>query len=453
VEHEAAALLLDMGLGKTLVTLTALCDLRLLGEATGRILVIAPLRVALHVWPAEIDKWDHTRGLTYSVAVGDERARSGALAADTDVCIINRENVAWLVEQCRGRRWPFETVVVDELSGFKSHRSKRFRALRSVRPWVRRVIGLTGTPAANGLIDLWAQMYLLDRGERLGGSVGGYRSRYFRPAQQSGRVVYRWAPRRGAEDAIHARIGDVAVSMRAKDVLGLPGRVDSVVEVELGDAGLRAYRRMEREQVLALEGRDVTAASAAVVAGKLLQMANGAVYDDEGGTVVLHGAKLDALREVVEGAQGSPVLCYYAYRHDLARLRAAFPGAVRIDEAGAIDRWNRGEAPLMLAHPQSAGHGLNLQYGGHIVAWFGLTWSLELYQQANARLDRQGQAGTVVVHHIVAKGTMDERVMRVLQGKGSVQDALLDALRAEREDPGMSDIRRIEADVQEATGP
>lgn len=429
-EHDEAALLLDMGLGKTLIALTALVDLAMLGEDLGKVLVVAPLMTARHVWPAEIAKWDHTRHLRCSLVAGSASERERALRAKADVYVVNRENVQWLAD-FYGPRWPFATVIVDELSSFKSRQAKRFKALRKARPRIRRIWGLTGTPAPNGLMDLWAEMNLIDKGERLGRRVGSYRERYFVPGRRSGHVVYDWALKPGAEDAIYRAIGDVALSMRAKDVLELPGRVDNVVEVELPPEAMAEYRRFERDQVTELAGEEVTAASAAALANKLLQWANGAVYDDEGVAREVHCAKVDALGGILEEAQGQPVLAFYAFRHDLERLRAAFPFAEVLDAKSGdlVERWNRGEVPLLLAHPQQAGHGLNLQAGGHIAVWFGLTWSLEAYLQANARLDRQGQRETTIVHHLVAKGTADERVMEVLAGKRSLQDAMMDALR------------------------
>lgn len=430
-EHDEAALLLDMGLGKTLIALTAMTDMQTLGYDLGKVLVIAPLMTAKHVWPAEIAKWDHTRHLRCSLVAGSAAERERALRADADVYVVNRENVQWLADYYGPAKWPFRTVVVDELSSFKSRQSKRWKALRKVRPRIERIWGLTGTPAPNGLMDLWAQMNLIDRGERLGRHIGPYRERYFVPGRRSGHVVYDWALKPGAEDAVYAKLADVAVSMRAKDVLELPGRVDNVVEVELPEPAMAEYRRFEREQACEVLGEEVTAASAAALANKLLQWADGAVYDDAGEAREVHRAKIDALAGILDEAQGQPVLAFYAFRHDLERILAAFPAAEALDagSGGLVERWNRGEVPLLLAHPQQAGHGLNLQSGGHIAVWFGLTWSLEAYQQANARLDRQGQEGTVIVHHLVAKGTADERVMGVLAGKATLQDAMLDALR------------------------
>ena len=410
--------------------MTALVDLEALGEDPWPALVVAPLMTAKHVWPAEIAKWDHTSRLRCSLAVGSASERKAALRRRADVYVVNRENVQWLAD-FYGPRWPFAPVIVDELSSFKSRQAKRWKALRRVRPAIRRFWGLTGTPAPNGLMDLWAQMALVDKGARLGRYIGPYRERYFLPGRRSGHVVYDWALKPGAEDAIFEAIGVVALSMRAKDELELPGRVDNVVEVEMPPAAMAEYRRFERDQATELLGEEVTAASAAALANKLLQWADGAVYDDAGEAREAHRAKINALAGILEEAQGQPVLAFYAFRHDLARLRAAFPAAEVLDAKSGdlLERWNRGEVRLLLAHPQQAGHGLNLQAGGHIAVWFGLTWSLEAYLQANARLDRQGQAETVTVHHLVAKGTVDERVMDVLAGKRTLQDAMMDALR------------------------
>jgi SNF2 family DNA or RNA helicase len=426
--HAAAGLLLDMGLGKTLIVLTTIIFLKTLGVPLGKVLVIAPLRVASHTWPSEMAKWDHTNPLTYSLVVGTKQERLSALEQEADLYITNRENVCWLVEACE-EGWPFETLVIDELSSFKNHATKRWRALRKVRPQVKRVWGLTGTPAPNGLHDLWAEVYLLDQGERLGGRIGGYRDRYCYPQVAVGHVVYRWGVRQGAESEIYTLLSDLVVSMRSKDVLRLPGRVVNDIPVTLSDAEAKAYRRLEREYVLELNGEDITAANAAGVVAKCLQAAGGAVYTDDGGYEVLHDRKLEALSEVIEGSGGQPVLVYYAYRHDLARIRERFPEAVPIDTKGAIDDWNKGQVPMLLAHPQSAGHGLNLQEGGHIIVWFGLTFNLESYDQACARLDRQGQRETVIIHRLVAEHTIDERVLGVLEGKGTLQEAVLDALR------------------------
>lgn len=395
--------------------------------------MIAPLMPAKHTWPAEAAKWDHTKDLRVSLVMGTAKERERAVRASADLYVVNRENVVWLTETF-GRAWPFATVIVDELSSFKSRQAKRFKALRRMRPKIRRIWGLTGTPAPNGLMDLWAQMNLIDCGERLGRRIGQYRERYFVPGARNGHVVYDWALKPGAEAAIYERIADAALSMRAADELRLPGRVDNAVEVRLTEAQMRAYRVFERDQVADFGDQEVTAASAASLANKLLQWADGAVYDDEGGWAEVHGAKIEALRAIVEEAQGQPVLVFYAYRHDLERIKAAVPEAHVLDAGGSglVRKWNAGRIPVLLAHPQQAGHGLNLQHGGHTIVWFGLTWSLEAYLQANARLDRQGQKDCVIVHHLIAKGTADERVMEVLQGKQTLQDAMMDALKGER---------------------
>lgn len=430
LEHPAAALFLDMGLGKTVITLTALTELLHDRFEVSKVLVIAPKRVAEDTWTREAVKWDHTRYLRVSTVLGTERQRLAALREPADIYAINRENVEWLVAHY-GRRWPFDMVVIDELSSFKSPKARRFRALRRVRPLVRRIVGLTGTPAPNGLLDLWAQVYLLDQGERLGKTVTGYRTRYFEPSRYiaGGRPVA-WTPVPGAEEAIYERLSDICLSMRAEDWLELPERIDNLIPVRLPAPAREAYERLERDYVLTYPDAAVVAASAAALTGKLLQLANGAVYDEHRGVRELHEAKLDALQDVIEAANGKPVLVYYAYRHDLDRLRRRFPQARELRTADDIEAWNSGQVPMLLVHPASAGHGLNLQDGGHIAVWFGLTWSLELYQQANARLYRQGQMERVIVHHLVAEGTVDEDIMRVLTGKTFTQDALLEALKA-----------------------
>jgi len=422
-----AGLFLDMGLGKTLITLTALSDMYMTGEITGKTLIIAPLAVCKKVWTEEIRKWGVD--LTYSLVIGDVRDRLAALGRDADLYIINRENTEWLVKDS-GISWQWETVVIDEISSFKNNRTKRFKALRHVRPFIKRLIGLTGTPAPNSLIDLWSQMYLLDTGARLEKHIGRYRVKYFYPLQTNGNVVYKYGLRDGAEDQIHEKISDICISMRSKDYLNLPQRTDNIISVQLSEKDMAAYKEVERSAVMALGGEEVTAANAAVLAGKLLQVANGAVYTDGGKWQEVHTAKIDALAGIVEEAQGQPIIVYYQYKHDLARLMAAFPGAEVFDGAGGLlDKWNAGGVSILLVHPQSAGHGINLQYGGHIGVWFGLTWSLENYLQANARIDRQGQTSPVIIHHLIAAGTIDERVLKVLQGKETLQDALMEAVK------------------------
>lgn len=421
LEHPYCGLLLDMGLGKTLTTLTAIDELKNIFCEDHKILIIAPKKVAQETWSTEIEKWGFD--LTYSKVLGTTKQRVDALETEADLYIINRENVVWLVEYFK-TKWPFTFVVVDELSSFKSSKSKRFRALRKVRPKLERFVGLTGTPAPNSLIDLWPQIYLMDRGERLETSQTRYKNRYFAPDKYNGPIVYSWTPRPGAEDEIYDKLEDICVSMKAKDYLNLPGRIDNVVEIELSDYD--KYKKLERE--LVLEEEEVTAANAAVLANKLLQMANGAIYNDDKSVVQLHDDKLDALERIVEDSQGQPILVFYQYQHDLERIKKRFKEAEELD---SLERWNKGEIPILLCHPQSAGHGLNLQEGGHIIVWFGLTWSLEYYQQANARLNRQGQTETVIIHHLVAKGTLDERVLQVLQSKEKNQDDLLNAVKAQ----------------------
>jgi SNF2 family DNA or RNA helicase len=384
--------------------------------------------VAIETWPSEIKKWDQFHDFTMSVVVGKEKDRLAALAAEADLYVINRENAMWLAEYYK-KDWPFETVVIGELSSFKSSKSKRFKALRKVRPLMKRVIGLTGTPAPNTLIDLWPQIYLLDRGERLGRTITAYRQRYFYPAVSNGHVVYQWSLKPGAEAEIYQAIGDICVSMKTKDYLKLPQRVNQTVEVQLKPKERALYDQLEKNFVLEFADTEVIASNSAVLSGKLLQLANGAIYDEDGATQIVHDGKLDALEQIIEGANGQPVLVFYNFKHDLARIKERFPEAHEL-QAGDVEKWNAGEIPLLLAHPQSSGHGLNLQHGGHIIVWFSLTWSLEYYQQANARLDRQGQTDPVSVYHLVAKGTMDERVMKVLEGKAKGQDELLAAVKA-----------------------
>jgi SNF2 family DNA or RNA helicase len=429
IDHPAAGLFLDMGMGKTVSTLTAVADLLHDSFEVSKVLVIAPLRVAEDTWSRETEKWDHTQYLKVSKVLGKESKRIDALTATADIYVINRENVEWLVNHY-GRKWPFDMVVIDELSSFKSPKARRFRALKKVRPFIKRLVGLTGTPAPNTLLDLWPQIYLLDQGERLGKTITGYRDRYFQPGQRDGNIVYSWKLKPEAEQAIHGKISDICISMTAKDWLDLPKRIDNVVKVPLSHKAKENYKQLERDLLLPLTDADVVANTAAVLSNKLLQMANGAVYDENKGVQEIHEAKLEALEDIMEAANGKPVLVFYTYQHDLARIQAKFKKAKKLEGSEDIESWNKGEIEMLLAHPASAGHGLNLQAGGHIIVWFGLTWSLELYQQANARLDRQGQKNRVIVHHLVAEGTMDEKVMSALKHKAVGQDALLDAVKA-----------------------
>lgn len=397
------------------------------------VLVVAPIRVCWQ-WESELAKWDHLTGLTMSVAVGSDRERREALEKEADIHVINRENVVWLLENYPDRRW--DMLVVDELSSFKSHQSKRFKALRKMRPSFRRCVGLTGTPAPNGLLDLWAQFCIVDMGATLGHSIGRYRTEFFRPGKTNGFIVYSYNPRKGAEEEIYSRISPITLSMKALDHLRMPALITNDVKVMMDAAERKAYDAMRRDMAMDISGSELTAVNAASLCGKLTQMANGAVYADDGTCIPLHTRKLDALADLVESANGKPLLVAYWYRHDLARIRAMLSelgvAHEEIGTKGSIERWNRGEVPVGLIHPASAGHGLNLQQGGSTLVWFGLTWSLELYQQTNARLWRQGQgSGTVVIYHIVTEGTVDARILAALKGKDMTQDGLMRAVRKE----------------------
>lgn len=429
IDIPASGLFLEMGLGKTVITLTALEQLKNDYFDADKILVIAPLRVAEDTWSRESQKWDHLKHLTISKILGGRKQREKALKAEADVYVINRDNIPWLVGMT-GKDWPFDTVVIDELSSFKASKSQRFRALRRVRPLMKRVIGLTGTPAPNGLHDLWSQVYLLDQGDRLGKTLTGYRDRYFTPGKRSGHLVYDWKEKRESHDAVYAKISDICMSMKAEDWLDVPERINRVIPVKMKDDTKQLYKKLERDLLLPFSGGDVVANTAAVLSNKLLQLANGAVYDEAGGIREIHEAKLDALEDIVEAANGKPLLVFYTYKHDLSRIQDRFKKARKLETAEDIENWNEGEIPILLAHPASAGHGLNLQDGGNQIVWFGLTWSLELYQQANARLHRQGQLQRVIVHHLVAEGTIDEDVMLRLEGKADDQNALLEAVKA-----------------------
>ena len=392
-QHPVAAVLLDMGLGKTVISLTAIADLLFDSFMAHRVLVVAPLRVARDTWPAEIEKWAHLKELTYTVAVGSARERRAALMVSADITIINRENLSWLIESS-GFSFDYDTVVIDELSSFKNHQSKRFKALLRVRPKVKRIIGLTGTPSSNGLMDLWAEFRLLDMGQRLGRFITQYRNTFFLPDKRNGQIIYSYKPMPGAEDAIYSRISDITISMKSTDHLKMPELVSTRYEVYLSDAEADRYEELKQALILQLPDGEVTAANAAALTGKLAQLANGAIYADTGDTIEFHDRKLDALEDIIESANGKPILVAYWF------------------------------------HPASAGHGINLQAGGSSLIWFGLTWSLELYQQTNARLWRQGQSsGTVVIQHIITKGTIDERILKALEAKDRTQAALIDAVK------------------------
>jgi SNF2 family DNA or RNA helicase len=413
---------------KTVITLSAIFDLILDSFQIRKVLVIAPLRVARDTWPAEIEKWDHLQGLTYSVVVGGEQERKAALMQKADIYIINRENVDWLVNRS-GLPFDYDMVVIDELSSFKSHRAKRFKSLMKVRPLVKRIVGLTGTPSSNGLMDLWAEFRLLDMGQRLGRFIGRYREDYFVPDKRNQQIVFSYKPRPGAEEAIYRQISDITISMKNTDYLKLPELVTNEISVKLSQKEMDYYQTLQRELVLPLEGQEIDAVNAAALSNKLLQMAGGAVYGENGAVVQMHDRKLDALEDLIEAATGKPVLVAYWFKHDLERILNRFP-AEKLDSAGSIKRWNEGKIPLAVIHPASAGHGLNLQAGGSTLIWFSLTWSLELYQQTNARLWRQGQKNTVVIHHIITKDTIDEDVIRSLKRKDKTQTALIDAVKA-----------------------
>lgn len=428
LNHPIAAVLLDMGLGKSVITLTAIFDLTLDSFLVRKVLVIAPLRVARDTWPAEIEKWDHLKGLKYTVAVGSEVQRKTALMKRAQVYIINRENVEWLITRS-GIPFDFDMVVIDELSSFKSHQAKRFKSLMRVRPKVKRIVGLTGTPSSNGLMDLWAQYRLLDMGQRLGRFIGRYREDYFVPDKRNQQVIFSYKPKPGAEEEIYKLISDITISMKGTDYLKLPDLVINEVPVKLSEKEMKTLDTMKRDLITNVKGEEVTAANAAALSGKLLQMANGAVYDDQGTVLHIHDRKLDALEDLIEAANGKPVLIAYWFKHDLSRIQKRFEVEV-LSTSDSIKRWNDGEIPIAVIHPASAGHGLNLQAGGSTLVWFSLTWSLELYQQTNARLWRQGQKETVVIHHLIAKGTIDERVMQALNDKNNTQSALIDAVKA-----------------------
>ena len=427
--HPVAAVLLDMGLGKTVISLTAIADLLFDSFEAHRILVVAPLRVARNTWPGEIEKWEHLHHLTYSVVVGTPKERRAALMAGADITIINRENLQWLIEDS-GFPFDYDMVVIDELSSFKNHKSKRFRALMKVRPKVKRLIGLTGTPSSNGLMDLWAEFKLLDMGKRLGRFITQYRGDYFLPDKRNGQIIYSYKPMPNAEDAIYRNISDMTISMKSTDHLKMPELLSSKCEVRLSDEERIRYEELKSQLVLQLPEGEVTAANAASLTGKLVQLANGAIYSDDGDTMVFHDRKLDALEDLIEAANGKPLLVAYWFKHDLMRIKQRFD-AREIKSSKDITDWNSGKIPVAVIHPASAGHGLNLQAGGSTLIWFGLTWSLELYQQTNARLWRQGQtAGTVVIQHIITKGTIDERILKALSLKELTQNSLIDAVKA-----------------------
>ena len=435
LDHPYCALFQECGLGKTVTTLTAINRLMYEDLEINKVLVIAPLRVASATWPPEAQKWEHLKHLRISTILGTEPQRKAALRVDADIYVINRENVCWLVAQYRGSL-PFDMLVIDELSSFKSPKAQRFKSLRLVRPQFSRVVGLTATPTSNGLCDLWSQIYLLDQGERLEKTITRYREKYFRPGRSNGQVVFDYKILDGSEKAIYQKISDICVSMKAEDYLELPPRMDHTVEITLPEAVQAKYIEFEKDEILRLVDQEeesaISAVNAAALSNKLLQFSNGAIYDAERNVHEIHDAKLEALEEIVEAANGEPVLIFYSFRHDIGRIKRKLKNCKprELVDSKDIDDWNAGKIQVLLAHPAGAGHGLNLQKGGNIIVWYGLTWSLELYQQACARLHRQGQTKPVQIYHMLAKGTMDDDVMKAISGKADKQEALMQAVKA-----------------------
>lgn len=433
VNDKAVGLYLDMGLGKTVITLTAINELKRYRFRIRKALIIAPKKVAEATWQTEARKWDHLQGLRVVTILGTAKQRKAAALSAGDVYVINRDNVTWLAEFL-GNSWPFDMVVIDESTSFKNRQAKRFKALTWIRPHVRRLVELTGTPAPNSLMDLWAQIYLLDGGERLGKYITHYRERYFEPDKRNAQQIFSWKPKPFAEDVIREKISDICVTMKAEDYITLPDLVYDDIPVALDDKSRILYDKMEREMLLDIADHEIDAATAAVLSGKLLQLCNGAVYDDQGRVVEIHSCKIEAFLELIEALQGQPVLVFYQFRHDLSRLEAALASkglrVRRLDGRDAAAAWNSRSVDVLLAHPASAAYGLNLQEGGNHVIWFGLNWSLELYSQANARLHRQGQAQTVIVHHLITQGSRDEDVIAALHDKEATQDRLIESLKA-----------------------
>lgn len=428
VNHKISAVLLEMGLGKSVISLSAINELMLDYFDVSRTLVIAPLRVAISTWPDEIKKWDHLKYLSYSVVTGSEKERLDALKKPAHIYIINRENVDWLITKS-GFKWFFDMVVIDELSSFKSYQAKRFKSLLKARPKVKRIVGLTGTPSSNGLMDLWAEFRLLDMGERLGRYITHYRQNFFIPDKRNQQMIFSYKPKDGAEKEIYQLISDITISMKSKDFLKMPECIMNEVVVSLSEKEQKLYDSLKKDMVLSVGDDEIDAINAAALSSKLLQMASGAVYNDDKESIHIHDRKLDALEDLIEGANGKPVLIAYWFKHDLTRIKERFD-VREIKTSKDITDWNEGKIPIAIIHPASAGHGLNLQAGGSTLIWFGLTWSLELYQQTNARLYRQGQDSTVVIHHILTNGTIDEDVMKALKAKERIQDALINSVKA-----------------------
>lgn len=436
--HPEAMLILEMGLGKSAISLTAILDLMFDSFEVGKVLVIAPLRVAKTVWPEERETWEHASFLQMSVMVGSAKQREAALHTPADIYVINRENVKWLTDYLEKHKipWPFDMVVIDELSSFKNHQSQRWKALRKVRPKIKRIVGLTGTPAGNGLMDLWAETCLIDGGERLGRFIGRYREAYFKAAGMNPYtgVVYSYVPLPGAEEAIYSRISDITVSMKALDYLKMPDQVMVNHYVDMDETERAAYDSMKNELLVQMDGDTIDAANAAVLSGKLLQMANGAIYNDQKEMKVLHDKKLEMLGDLIEQANGQNVLVAYWFQHDHQRIAEYLsnlgykPRDLKTD--ADIADWNAGKIQVGLISPASAGHGLNIQKGGHILIWFSLIWSLEMYQQTNARLWRQGQKEVVTIHHILTRDTVDGDVLTALERKDTTQQNLISAVKA-----------------------
>lgn len=426
--HKVSALFLDCGLGKTITTLTAINELMYDSFEISKVLIIAPLRVAQSTWKEEIEKWDHLNLLRYSVAVGDEKERLKALKQNSDIYIINRENVDWLVTKS-GIDFNFDMLIIDELSSFKSHTSKRFKSLLKIRPYFERVVGLTGTPSSNGLIDLWAEFRVLDLGERLGRYITHYRNEYFLPDKRNGAVIFSYKPQPNAEERIYRRLADITISMKSTEYLKMPELILNELEINLDEEDQMKYKKFKKEMVMTIQEKEIDAINAASLSNKLIQLANGSIYDADKKFYEIHNKKLDKLEEIIESANGKPVLVAYWFKADKERIEKRFK-VREIKTADDIKQWNKGMIDLALIHPASAGHGLNLQSGGSTLVWFSLTWSLELYQQTNARLYRQGQKDTVVIHHLITKNTIDEDIMKSLKRKDKTQEALMRAVKA-----------------------
>ena len=426
--HKVSALFLDCGLGKTITTLTAINELMYDSFEISKVLIIAPLRVAQSTWKEEIEKWDHLNLLRYSIAVGDEKERLKALKQKSDIYIINRENVDWLVTKS-GIDFNFDMLIIDELSSFKSHTSKRFKSLLKIRPYFERVVGLTGTPSSNGLMDLWAEFRVLDLGERLGRYITHYRNEYFLPDKRNGAVIFSYKPQPNAEERIYRRLADMTISMKSTEYLKMPELILNDIEINLDEEDQTKYKKFKKEMVMTIQEKEIDAINAASLSNKLIQLANGSIYDEDKKFYEVHNKKLDKLEEIIESANGKPVLVAYWFKADKERIEKRFK-VREIKTADDIKQWNKGMIDLALIHPASAGHGLNLQSGGSTLVWFSLTWSLELYQQTNARLYRQGQKDTVVIHHLITKNTIDEDIMKSLKRKDKTQEALMKAVKA-----------------------